>query len=106
MLAEDRRFLGRMTNNEAEYRALLMGLTKAQTLKKGGELVVLMDSELVVSQLIGTYKTKAPHLRQLLMKVKIQERAFSKVIYKLVPRGKNTHADTLANQVLDTVRRQ
>ena len=101
VIAEDHRFLGRMTNNEAEYRALLFGLTKAQALKKDGELMVLMDSELVVSQLRGTYKIKAPHLRRLLMEVKIQERAFSKIIYKLIPREKNAHADALANEALD-----
>lgn len=101
VIAEDRCFLGRMTNNEAEYRALLFGLVKAEDVHKGGELVVLMDSELVISQLRGVYKIKAPHLRQLLMEVKIKERAFSKIFYKLIPRAKNAHADALANEALD-----
>ena len=94
-------FLGRMTNNEAEYRALLFGLNKAQTQARGGELVILMDSELVISQLRGVYKIKAPHLRELLMEVKIKERAFPKVFYKLIPREKNSQADALANEALD-----
>ncbi len=104
VIAEDHRFLGRMTNNEAEYRALLLGLDKAQALQEDGELVVLMDSELVVSQLRGTYKIKAPHLRQLLMEVKIKERTFPKIFYKLIPREKNAHADALANEALDNAR--
>lgn len=104
IFAEDHCFLGQMTNNEAEYRALLFGLEKAQTLPKDNELVVLMDSELVVSQIRGTYKIKAPHLRQLLMEVKVKERAFPNIFYKLIPREKNAHADALANEALDNAR--
>jgi len=101
VILEGSQFLGRMTNNEAEYRALLFGLNKAQVQVRGGELVILMDSELVISQLRGVYKIKAPHLRELLMEVKVKERAFPKVFYKLIPREKNSQADALANEALD-----
>ena len=101
VILEGSQFLGRMTNNEAEYRALLFGLNKAQVQVRGGELVILMDSELVISQLRGVYKIKAPHLRELLMEVKVKERAFPKVFYKLIPREKNAQADALANEALD-----
>ena len=101
IIMEGSQFLGRMTNNEAEYRALLFGLNKAQGPVRGGELVILMDSELVISQLRGVYKIKAPHLRELLTEVKVKERAFPKVFYKLIPREKNAQADALANEALD-----
>ncbi len=104
VLAEVSRFLGRATNNEAEYRALLLGLTKAGELAGGGELMVLMDSELVVSQLKGIYKIKAAHLRPFFVEAKAKERAFSKVIYRVIPREKNDRADALANEALDKAR--
>lgn len=103
IILEASQFLGRMTNNEAEYRALLLGLAKAaaQAEARGQELVVLMDSKLVVSQIQGIYRIKAPHLRELLQQAKLKEQAFSKAIYKLIPREKNAHADALANEALD-----
>src|SRR4030065_1430047 len=73
---EGSQFLGRMTNNEAEYRALLFGLTKAAAEVQGKTLVVLMDSELVISQLRGIYRMKAAHLRELLVEGKIKEQEF------------------------------
>ena len=104
VLMEASQFLGRMTNNEAEYRALLFGLTKAAAEVQGKTLVVLMDSELVISQLRGIYRMKAAHLRELLVEVKIKEQEFGEVIYKLIPREKNFHADALANEALDKAR--
>ncbi len=105
ILVEDHCFLGRMTNNEAEYRALLFGLRRAQTLPEVEELVVLMDSELVVSQLQGAYKIRAPHLYRLLVEAKAKERIFPKVHYRLIPREKNARADALANLALNQVGR-
>lgn len=101
ILLEASQFLGRMTNNEAEYRALLLGLTKAAAEARGQALVVLMDSELVVSQLGGLYRIKAAHLHELLLEVRLKEKPFGKVIYKLIPREKNAQADELANRALD-----
>ncbi|MEX0587492.1 MAG: ribonuclease HI family protein [Patescibacteria group bacterium] len=101
VLLESHQFLGRMTNNEAEYRALLFGLAKAAGLAAEKELVVLMDSELVVSQLKGVYRMKAPHLRELLLEARIREKPFGKVVYQLIPRAKNARADALANEALD-----
>jgi len=97
VLAEVSQPLGRMTNNEAEYRALILGLTKARELVRDGTLVVLMDSELVISQLTGLYKIKAVHLRSLAAEVKAKEKAFSKLMYTHIPREKNARADELAN---------
>lgn len=102
ILAEESQFLGRMTNNEAEYRALLLGLSIVKEYVKGSDvdLVCSIDSELIVSQLRGLYRVKAAHLRELLTRVKIEESAFSKIVYKRIPREKNTYADKLANKAL------
>lgn len=102
ILAEKSQFLGRMTNNEAEYRALLLGLMAARAaLKPEDELVVLMDSQLVVSQLKGEFKIKAAHLKELLSQSQAAGREFASVLYKLIPREKNSRADALANRALD-----
>ncbi len=102
ILAEESQFLGRMTNNEAEYRALLLGLLTVKEHVKGSDadLVCSIDSELVVLQLRGLYRVKAAHLRELLTKVKIEESTFSKIVYKRIPREKNIYADKLANKAL------
>lgn len=101
VILEGSQFLGRMTNNEAEYRALLFGLVKAAAQAPGKTLVVLMDSELVISQLNGIYRMKAPHLREILLEIRLKEKPFEKIIYKLIPREKNERADELANEALD-----
>lgn len=103
VLLKKGQFLGQMTNNEAEYRALLLGLELAKDLKPE-TLVCSLDSELVVSQINGLYRVKKPHLRRLLLKIRQVERDHPKVIYKLIPREKNTVTDTLANNALNQIR--
>ncbi|NIT03703.1 reverse transcriptase-like protein [Candidatus Saccharibacteria bacterium] len=99
---EKSQFLGRMTNNEAEYKALLLGLELAKRrVKSGDSLVCVMDSQLVVSQLKGDFKVKARHLRELITEVRSKEKEFPAVTYKLVSREKNAHADRLANRALN-----
>ncbi|MEX1061900.1 MAG: ribonuclease HI family protein [Patescibacteria group bacterium] len=102
VVAEKRQLLGRLTNNEAEYRALLLGLlTAKENASVEDEITVLMDSELAVSQIKGSYKIKAPHLKELIKEVKEAQKNFSKITFQLVPRYKNARADSLANQALD-----
>lgn len=103
VLFEKSLFLGRMTNNEAEYRALLLGLQSARKFKPGS-LVCLLDSELVAFQLTGKYKVKKSHLALLLAKIRQVEREFPRVIYKVIPRDKNEAADALANAALKKVK--
>ena len=55
------RYLGETTNNVAEYQALLLGLEEARRLEVK-KLRVLADSELMVKQINGRYRVKAPHL--------------------------------------------
>jgi len=99
ILLEKSQFLGRMTNNEAEYRALALGLSLAKEFKPT-TIVCVLDSELVVSQLKGIYRVKKPHLAMLVQEVRQVERLYPKVIYKAVTRDKNEPADKLANKAL------
>jgi ribonuclease HI len=93
-------FIGKDTNNVAEYKAVLEGLSAASDrgIKK---LTCYIDSELVVKQLIGEYKVKQSHLKFLWTQVKTVENDFVKVTYKHVKREKNTEADAIVNKVLD-----
>ena len=93
-------YLGRQTNNFAEYQALIAALEYA--IEHGPKaLKVVSDSELLVRQIKGIYKVKEPTLRDL------HARA-SQLISKLdwfniehVLRGHNREADDLANQAMD-----
>jgi ribonuclease HI len=94
--------LGKCTNNEAEYQALITGLELA--LEKGYlELVCRLDSELVVRQLKGEYKVKHARLSIYYKKVKGLEKKFKSISYKHIPRTQNMEADALVNQVLDAI---
>ena len=93
-------FLGHATNNEAEYRALILGLETALA-ENTRELECFLDSQLVVSQLNGFYKVKDARMREFWNKVKGLEKNFASISYIHVMRSKNAHADDLVNEVLD-----
>ncbi|AKG53000.1 phosphoglycerate mutase family [Dehalogenimonas sp. WBC-2] len=94
------RALGHMTNNQAEYSAVIAALEEA--LKLGAtELLLNADSELVVKQLNGQYRVKNAALAPLYAQVKALETKFKSVKYRYVPRERNRDADALANQALD-----
>ena len=88
------------TNNEAEYTALLYGLQKAVSLGIP-KLRVHMDSQLVVFQVKGRYRTSSPNLIPLHERVKQEIRLFEKFAIVHIPREKNQEADALANKAMD-----
>ena len=92
--------LGRGTNNEAEYRALIAALEEAKGLG-GREVEVRADSELVVMQVTGRYRVKAPNLKPLYAKVRELLASFERYDVRHVPREENAEADGLANAALD-----
>lgn len=94
--------LGRMTNNAAEYEGLLNGLALAQE-HGASRLLVQSDSELLVFQMSGAYKIKAPHLRELADRARAMAAAFTSITYVPIPRERNVEADRLANQAMDEV---
>ncbi len=94
------RWLGVTTNNEAEYRALIEGL-KAVKDWKPDRLEVYLDSKLVVEQMNGGYKVKAPELLPLHKQAKELIAQFPEVKVAHVERSKNRGADHLANMAID-----
>jgi ribonuclease HI len=100
-------YLGETTNNQAEYQALIMGLGRVQKIAEDHEVLinvtvdVFMDSELIVKQLNGEYKVKNKELKPLFAKVEELAGTFAKVVFKHIPREKNSVADALLNKELD-----
>ncbi len=100
VLREAKAYIGRATNNVAEYRALLLGLGLAAELG-AREVEVVNDSELVARQLGGQYKVKHEGLRRLHREATEALRGFDGWSVRSVPRAGNERADALVNQALD-----
>lgn len=99
-LAELSEFLGRATNNVAEYSALLASLEFA--LQQGHRrLRVVADSELLVKQIQGRYKVASPDLRPLYEEARRRIAKLEMFRVEHVLRGKNQKADRLANLAMD-----
>lgn len=100
-------FLGDdLTNNQAEYEAVIFGLGKIKLLfgkKKANnlEIEVRTDSDLLVNQLNGEYKILDSKIQPLFIKVWNLKLDFKKVKFSYIPREKNKEADCLVNQSLD-----
>lgn len=99
-LATGKHYLGVMTNNQAEYRALILGL-KAVAYYHPACVSVMMDSELVVKQMRGEYKVRDEGLQDLWREARALVAALPGVTFTHVLRGKNAQADRLANEALD-----
>jgi len=100
MVAEVSEYLGEMTNNQAEYRALKCGLEKAREL--GAKSVVIRaDSELMVKQLNGEYKVKNPGIKLIFREVSALLSHFESWEASHVRREFNKEADRLANEAID-----
>ncbi len=94
------RFIGKATNNEAEYHALIDGL-KAVAEWKPDRLEVYLDSKLVVEQVKGKYRVKKPHLEPLHRQATELLKQFEAFTIDYVERESNRGADKLANMALD-----
>ncbi len=101
VLAERSGSLGVTTNNVAEYTGLIEGLSAAVELG-ARDVTVRMDSKLVVEQMSGRWQIKHPGLRPLAAQAATLVREFDAVRFEWIPRERNTHADALANQAMDS----
>jgi len=98
ILKEVSRAIGDGTNNIAEYEAVKAGLEEAITL--GADAIeVRTDSKLVVQQLSGKFRVKAPHLREIKKEIDALAEGLD-VRYAWVPREKNELADKLAKDAI------
>lgn len=99
-------YLGETTNNEAEYRAVILALKKVKHLiggekAKNSSIEIHMDSELLEKQLNGEYKIKDENIKNLFLEIWNLKIGFGEIVFKYIPREKNVEADTIVNQVLN-----
>ena len=91
--------IGRTTNNQAEYRAVIAALEKA--IRLGAEEVdINLDSQLVVKQISGEYRVKKPALKPLYQQVKQRQSLLKGFSIAYIPRRQNKEADRLASRAL------
>jgi acyl dehydratase/ribonuclease HI len=95
------KYIGRTTNNVAEYYALIAALDYAAA-SGIRRLRVYSDSQLIVNQIKGIYKVKHPDLRPLHERAKKQAAGLESFTIQYVPREENRDADEMANAALDS----
>jgi ribonuclease HI len=100
IVAKLKKYIGRSTNNVAEYYGLIAALDYAQQ-HSIRALHVQSDSELLVRQMRGQYKVKSPELRPLFERARKMAQTFASFKIEHVYREQNAEADALANEALD-----
>jgi len=95
-----------LTNNDAEYQAVIFALKKFKTLfgkeiAKVTELEIRSDSELLVNQMSGKYKIENEKIQKFFIEIWNLKIDFVSVKFKAIPREKNKEADALVNEALD-----
>jgi ribonuclease HI len=99
IISEYDEFIGKKTNNQAEYAALKKALQIASILDN--EITILSDSKLVVSQRKNKYRVRNKQIKIIFREISNLEKQFRTVIYRYIPRAKNHYADFLANRAID-----
>ena len=102
IIHEHTEFLGTNTNNYAEYRGLIAGITKALEMK-ADSVEFVMDSELVIKQMRGEYKVKSPNIMELHKDAKALSSLIPDVTFTHVKRENRfvSRADSLLNAEMD-----
>lgn len=93
-------YIGEMTNNQAEYRAMIAALERAKALG-ATEVEAYADSELLVKQLNRQYKVKNKGLAPLFVKIWNLAQSFTQCTFRHIPRERNREADAMVNQAID-----
>jgi ribonuclease HI len=99
-IKESFKYIGETTNNIAEYSALVQGLREALALN-ANEIVINLDSELIVKQLNGEYKVKDAGMKELFGKALDMLKRFGSFEIKHIARAKNKEADKLVNKAIN-----
>jgi ribonuclease HI len=105
-VAEVSKYLGKQTNNYAEYEAVIGALEELvklvpENLRKQTELVIKMDSMLVVKQMQGEWKVKHPNIKPQHARLALLASKFGRITFGHVYRESNVDADALANAAMD-----
>jgi probable phosphoglycerate mutase len=99
--------LGKASNNVAEYTGLIEGLRAACDVDPGADVLVRMDSKLVVEQMAGRWKIKHEDMRRLALEARDLvagiRAAGGSVSFEWIPREQNKTADALSNRGMDGV---
>lgn len=102
ILFELSEYIGSQTNNVAEYTAVIHALNHLRQHQfQAGKISFILDSELIVRQILGQYRVKEPNLQKLHSEVK-KLLAGINFTFISVPRSQNKMADQLVNQALDS----
>lgn len=101
ILAIEWQALPAVTNNEAEYAGLLLGITMARKLRPPATVFVL-DSETVVCQMTGRCAVNSPGLKAWHLRACTAVRELRSVRYQAIPRAYNRLADGAAGQAAIT----
>lgn len=97
VVAEISRYIGEATNNRAEFTALIAGLEEALRLGASG-VDIRLDSELLVRQIQGTYRSKK--MKPLYKQIRRLLGEFEVYTVEHVPRDQNKHADALSKRAI------
>ena len=95
------KYIGKATNNQAEYQAVVFALEQAKRLKVE-EVDIYMDSEVAVNQLNRKFKIKNQELGSLFVRAWNLMIGFKSVKFHYIPREENRGADKLVNQAIDS----
>ena len=104
--------IGKATNNEAEYQAVVAALKKAKQMLgkeklKQTRIDVHMDSQLAVEQLSGRYKIENEKLQPFFMEIwNLRVELGGNVTFTHVPREQNKEADRMVNEALDAEQKE
>ncbi len=95
-----------LTNNDAEYMAVIFALKKFKALfgkaiAEHSEIEIRSDSELLVKQMNGEYKIEHEKIQKFFIEIWNLKIDFKNVKFKTIPREKNKEADRLVNEALD-----
>ena len=103
VIHEGTRFLGVKTNNFAEYTCVIMAFEWLLESDIKSDVTFYLDSELITKQIKGEYRVKSPNLLPLYREaIRLISSYSGTVTFASVPREKNSEADKLVNQTLDS----
>lgn len=106
IIARVSKYIGKATNNVAEYSAVIEALTWIKgnlinSVNSINSINFFLDSKLIVNQLNGMFKVKNGNLRSLIVEVrKLEKEIGGGISYSFIPREKNFQADFLVNKIL------
>ncbi len=97
------KFLGIMTNNQAEYNGMILALEELekQNIEYDEEIIIYSDSELLVRQINGEYKVKSKNIKPLFKQAKELLNKYSNIKVEHIKREFNKEADKIVNKILN-----